>query len=665
MSEVTRWARAVMASRGLDMSGKSITVRATQRGGAAIVCTLLVHSLNPLIDSNRAPCDPARLRARPFIYGRCAHVMLISQPAYEAMSEGGVCQLPHPRTYAALCRADNIDIPYTHNRPIQFKYIPIYIKFGICRKHSHRVQKEMGNANGEAGHSDMLYNRVANFASRLSDQDRDTCCLIYDEINTVGDLAFKIVNGEYVFYGLVSESIRTALFIPPKGATVEEALKAKQATHALVFQVTTLSAVKFRFVCGIHPVASLTSVVLEQLFWETVKNLYFMCCITIVVAVSDGAGCNRLFQKAATSDYKRGSANTFELAWCWNYLHEDLNAKIFFISDPSHLVKKVRNRWWKSNAFLPDFLVQLVLQLFEPPGPDGAQKSPIPAGSSAGEECFARVFGRLYDLMASSHQPPYYHGREPLGQPDPRIAELLGILALIRAWHKYNLAAYGNTNASNKPRPAWHFLSHQLYFDTQLMIEGFVGLLTYLEQRDGVIRIIARKINQDSLESLFGHIRFNCGSGRDPNIFRVVHSATRVEDQRLQKAAQRKAYRARTNSGQAGSSEPVNGGTSWLDGHRIRMPADLEVQTEAAIALLPGGPPAHPVKWVTLRDFQDKDEKNAKRGIPRKMHWLHKARDLDMTGFALMKVGPAVRVVSIKTAKQMRLHRRGELYPVV
>ena len=34
-----------------------------------------------------------------------------------------------------------------------------------------------------------------------------------------------------------------------------------------------------------------------------------------------------------------------------------------------------------------------------------------------------------------------------------------------------------------------------------------------------------------------------------------------------------------------------------------------------------------------------------------------------MTGFALMKVGPAVRVVSTKTAKQMRLHRRGELYP--
>ena len=32
--------------------------------------------------------------------GRCGHVMLISQPAYEAMAEGGVCQLPHPRTCA-------------------------------------------------------------------------------------------------------------------------------------------------------------------------------------------------------------------------------------------------------------------------------------------------------------------------------------------------------------------------------------------------------------------------------------------------------------------------------------------------------------------------------------------------------------------------------------
>lgn len=73
MSEVTRWARAVMASRGLDMSGKSITVRATQRGGAAIVCTLLVHSLNPLIDSNRAPCDPAPAYAPALLFTAGVH----------------------------------------------------------------------------------------------------------------------------------------------------------------------------------------------------------------------------------------------------------------------------------------------------------------------------------------------------------------------------------------------------------------------------------------------------------------------------------------------------------------------------------------------------------------------------------------------------------------
>ena len=94
--------------------------------------------------------------------------------------------------------------------------------------------------------------------------------LIFDEINVVGELAFKIMNGEYVFYGLISESIRATLFIPPKGASLEERLKAKQATHALVFQVTTISDTKFRRVCGIHPVAGLTAAVLNQLFWETV-----------------------------------------------------------------------------------------------------------------------------------------------------------------------------------------------------------------------------------------------------------------------------------------------------------------------------------------------------------------------------------------------------------
>ena len=80
---------------------------------------------------------------------------------------------------------------------------------------------------------------------------------------------------------------------------------------------------------------------------------------------------------------------------------------------------------------LPDELVQKVLLLFEPRGTLRVD------GKSVGEECFVRVFGRLYDLLASSFQPPYYQGEAPIGAPDPRIRELRDILLIVRLWHDF------------------------------------------------------------------------------------------------------------------------------------------------------------------------------------------------------------------------------------
>ena len=248
---------------------------------------------------------------------------------------------------------------------------------------------------------------------------------------------------------------------------------------------------------------------------------------------------------------KRGlKNNTFDRAWCHNKASDDLEARVYFMSDPSHLIKKYCNHFEKSfesssrRLRLPTFLVQLVLRSLEPSGPA--------EGFSIGEECFMRVFGRLYELTANSRQPPYYHGTAPIGTADPRIDELQDILAFVRTWFKFTQEAYPAKERAS------HFLSHQLYFDTQMMIEGFVGLLTYLEARDGVICVIARKLNQHSLESLFGQLRFNCGSGRDPSMFKTIHAMSRVETQRVVRRGVRYAQARRRNSGQTGDSEPCS-----------------------------------------------------------------------------------------------------------
>ena len=140
--------------------------------------------------------------------------------------------------------------------------------------------------------------------------------LIFDDINVCGELAFKIVNGEYHFFGLVDEDERSRLFGARPAGAMSERMQAQVASHALVFQVTTPGSTDFRRVCGIHAVRSLNAEKLHRHFWETVSDLALYTDITIVAAVCDGAGSNRLFMKMNTSNLKRGSKNTFVKVRC-------------------------------------------------------------------------------------------------------------------------------------------------------------------------------------------------------------------------------------------------------------------------------------------------------------------------------------------------------------
>ena len=75
-------------------------------------------------------------------------------------------------------------------------------------------------------------------------------------------------------------------------------------------------------------------------------------------------------------------------------------------------------------------------------------------------------------------------------------------------------------------------LSHQLYFDLECMIMGFVGLIDDQIAVYGRVSIIARRVNQDSLESLFGSLRYLCGGGNDPNAYEVHANIQVAEAQR-------------------------------------------------------------------------------------------------------------------------------------
>jgi len=540
----------------------------------------------------------------------CTDVYRRNPGAYEHMSQGGFLKLPCADT---------------------------------CRKRAARVQ-------AKSGEDKEIFARLKQRVAGWSPQRREMA-LLFDEINIVGDIAFKIENGEWRFYGFVDiESYASELYVTePKKVTHAEYMKKQVATHALVFQVAELSGEsepRFRQVVGIHGVTNLNAKMLHRLFWRTVRNLYHRSDIRVVVNISDGASCNRLFQKMCTHKLGKGTRNDYQpgKAWCYNPFVK--GAKIWFMSDPAHWVKKVVTHWEKSkpggarHLKIPDYLVQIILKRYPPPAPSVLRQPEW--GKTVGIEWYCRVFGRCYALMAATRQP-YYRSLE-----DPRLQELRDILAIVRAWHEYNAQL---PDLTPKERASRGF-SHQLFWDTQIMIEGFLGLLDDLQSRHTGFVVRVRMLNQDSLESLFGRILMACGSGNDPSLLKILQAAPRAEAVAQANAGIKNARaQARTNSGQAGAVTIGQPG-SWINRLRIVLPHGFGANETCAFcearkaATAPGAPTKYQeVLWETLRVVQERDEARQRAFGAKLMYWLTTSKHINRTGFSRMRVGLAIAVL--------------------
>jgi len=512
-----------------------------------------------------------------------------------------------------------------------------------CRKRAARVQ-------AASGESKQLMAELKKRLAGLSPAQREMA-LLFDEINIVGDVAFKIIKGEYRFFGFVdTDNLSTPqLYVTEqKKMSHKEYMKRQVATHALVFQVTELSGeitgsnpTRLRQVVGMHAVTNLNARTLNRLFWRTVRNLYLLADVTIVVNISDGASCNRLFQKMNTHKLGKGTGNAYQRgkAWCINPFVPGHKTKMWFMSDPAHWVKKVVTHWEKSKhngkpgaryLRIPDHLIQVVLKRCPPPAPH-AHQTPE-RGRTVGMEWYCRVLGRCYAIMGGAHQPFFRR------LDDPRLQELRDILSLVREWHKYNASLPAITSSEKSARG----FSHQLLWDTQIMIEGFLGLLEDLQTRHGSFVVRVRMLNQDSLESLFGRIRMACGSGNDPTMLKVLQAARRAEEVAAARADIRNRHmEQRTNSGQAGAVGLPQPG-AWINRHRIVLPPNFSAICTHGLAAQPMD---HEVLWQTLREIQGRDERRQQRFGRKLMHWLTTSKHINRTGFSRMRVGLAIAVL--------------------
>ena len=161
-------------------------------------------------------------------------------------------------------------------------------------------------------------------------------CLVFDEVKVKEDLVYdkhSVSLLGFVQMGDVNDHLSKF------ENKLLETTKPQLATHMLTFMVSgILSDLEFPYVS--FPCSSITGDQLYSIVWGCIRRLE-ACGFKVLVITCDGASTNRTFFKLHTSTTNDGAYKTVNP-------FADEERPIFFISDPPHLIKTVRNCWANS-----------------------------------------------------------------------------------------------------------------------------------------------------------------------------------------------------------------------------------------------------------------------------------------------------------------------------
>ena len=111
-------------------------------------------------------------------------------------------------------------------------------------EHLRRLQRAQG---GQTGDDPELYAEFKKDLEGATGAGREVI-LLWDEINLIGHIAFRIVKGKYQFFGLCDKPCAHLLYRDPKAKpqTLSSKLDSMKASHALVFMVCVSRAADHR-----------------------------------------------------------------------------------------------------------------------------------------------------------------------------------------------------------------------------------------------------------------------------------------------------------------------------------------------------------------------------------------------------------------------------------
>lgn len=241
--------------------------------------------------------DPRQVRWHPVLIKWCLNLKLLSSSAYHAMRTSGFLKLPSERTLRDY-------VHYFSNRP--------------------GFQKEV--------HQQLL--EEAKIESLP--EDRRFVCLILDEMKIKEGLVYNKHSGELIGFTHLGD-INNELMKLERGDK-----RPPIANHVLTIMVRGL-LFKLEFPYAHFGTEGVTADFLYPIVWEAIRLLEAdgvkVLCIT-----ADGASPNRKFfkmHKTPDVSFPHKAKNPYAKEERW----------VFFISDPPHLIKTVRNCWSHSGVY--------------------------------------------------------------------------------------------------------------------------------------------------------------------------------------------------------------------------------------------------------------------------------------------------------------------------
>ena len=396
----------------------------------------------------------------------------------------------------------------------------------------------------------------------IEDESAQYVGIIFDEVKVKSDLVYDKHSGELVGY-VNLDNIGNEL-INFQNNTQNGALSV--AKFLLVVMVRGVCT-GFKYPLSTFATDGITADFLYPLIWEAIEIVELDANLKVLYLCCDGATPNRKFFKL------HYTGNGGVQYYCENPYADD-DRKIYFISDPPHLLKTARNCFsnsyshrqtrnlWRNGQSISwmhivdlfqdhcessvyrlcpkltrqhvdltafsAMKVNLAAQVFSK---TVGKALSYAYGDSVRESAkFVMTMNRWFDLMNTKSLYEGIHKRNedlyPFSDPNDERLQWLenGFIQYFEEWEHSVANRRGPYLASDRQKM---LLSKQTRFGLEFTTRSIVACIRFMLSK-GAQFVLTAHFNQDPLEQHFGHCRHKGGANENPTVFEACHVLNQI-----------------------------------------------------------------------------------------------------------------------------------------